>query len=153
MQTYASNDGRVSDCFYTHFCAEAVSPTLLNRGPFFQRIFSRKIEAAKIILLQYASTTAEALLFFHGILYVRYCKQNCLLYAILHRKTESRNKVAVRLLTTGRSALTKSVGLGNFETAYIPHFASDRRTALLHVIIPRSDGFSPVSLRISLDEV
>lgn len=43
--------------------------------------------------------------------------------------------------------------MGSFETVYSPYFIYNGKTALLHVIVLRSDGFPSLSQRTSLDAV
>lgn len=63
----------------------------------------------------------------------------------------SQTRVGVQFVTRACSALTKSVRLGSSEPAYSPCFIYDGWTPLLHVVMSRSDNFSPVSQRTSLD--
>lgn len=58
--------------------------------------------------------------------------------------------MAVQLVTRARSAFRKSVGMEKFATAYSPYFIYNERTALLHVIVPGENGFSPSSQRESV---
>lgn len=50
-----------------------------------------------------------------------------------------------------RTALTKLVGVKSFETAFFSDLIYDGRTLLRDVIVSRSDCFSSVSQRTSLD--
>lgn len=61
--------------------------------------------------------------------------------------------VAAQLVPRARNALSKSVLLGSFLTAYWPYIIYGTRTVLLHILMPRSDGFLPRSQRGSLDWV
>lgn len=70
------------------------------------------------------------------------CLQNRLLHAELHWKTESKTVVAVQLVAWDCSALRKSIGTKNFQTACYLYFNYDSRTALLHVSLSRIGGFS-----------
>lgn len=67
------------------------------------------------------------------------------LFAKLHRKRGGRAGLETQFLTRAYTALTMSVSLGSIEAAYFSYFIYDKKTALLHVLELRSDGFSSLS--------
>lgn len=81
------------------------------------------------------------------------CLQDFFLHAELHCKTKSQTGVAVQLLTRACGALSKSIGLGSFQTGHWAFFINDNKTALLHVLMFRSDCFVPCSQQESPREV
>lgn len=131
----------------------AVSLEFLNESTFLQGVLARSGEAAEKIYPQYVPTATEGLLLFHGTAYASGCMQERCLYAKPHLKPGSWTGLAVQLVIKTWSTLTMSVGLGILETGYFLYLIQDGRTSLLHVIALRSNDFSPVSRRTSLDGV
>lgn len=59
--------------------------------------------------------------------------------------------MTMQLVTRIWSALTKSVGLRCFQTAYSSYFIHDTSTALFHTVLLLIDDHPPLSRRTSLD--
>lgn len=60
---------------------------------------------------------------------------------------------AVQVVISSWSALSQSIELGSFRTAYLPYFLYEKKIAELQVLISREDCFPPLSQRESFNGV
>lgn len=125
----------------------------MNGSTSSQSALAERQAAAKTSSLRSIPAATETLPHFHGTGYENNCLQDDRLHAKLHWKMRNRLEVAVHLVRKAGSALSKSIGLENFQTAYFFYIIYDSRTALPHVLVSRRDIFSPRSQRECLSGV
>lgn len=142
MQTGAAGDATLTQWFFTLFRDNYLFRLFLNGTTLLQCVLAKKKAVANTSLPQFVPTSMEALLHFDGTAYVNTCLQKRLLHAKLHWKSRSQIAVAVQLVTTAWSALSRSIGLEDLQIAYWTYFIYGSRTALLQDLLQHSDCFS-----------
>lgn len=140
VQACAAGDVRRAQSFFKLFRKKALFSFFLYGNTFLQSVGNEKQAPAKNSLLQSVTKITEVLLLLHSNGYTNSCLQDHRLHAKLHCKSGSQTGVAAQLVTKTWRALSKSTGLGSFQTAYRHYFPYDSRKALVHVLMAREEG-------------
>lgn len=118
---------------------ENLSSTFLNGSTLLYNILTKEQAPAKTTLPKCVPTIAKALLVFHGITHVNECAADGLLHVKMQWKMCCRIRAAMQIVTRAYSTLSKSVGLGSFQTAFSPCLLYEASTAIVHVLKSQED--------------
>lgn len=98
-------------------------------------------------------TTTEAFLIFHRVAHVEKCLGEGQLHAKMEWKTACGIGAAVQKLTRAWTVLSKLLGQGSLQIAYLLYVLYERTMAMLQVMKSPEDGFSALSQREIFDAV
>lgn len=139
-RTFAGSDVGVREYCFRLLQEKILSPPFLDSSTFLQSILTMQKASAKTVLPKSVPTRTEAWTVFHRILYMKESMSDGGLHAKMQGKTGCRIGVAVQIMTRAWIALSKSIGLGSFQTGYAPYSLYERRTAALQVLKSRKNS-------------